>query len=237
MRWAKWRPIFHAQRSTFAELMMIQIAAAVRHAITLPPKGAADSRDVQACAAARSVGAGRVVVSNAVRGRHRLHPRLPDTRSASGKQARPSSRHHGRMVAERARKRPEHEDHQRQMHHQLREREPDDGRKARDRRARCRRRVTDIREAQPFVQAGASHPGRAKVTIEGRHPITRRRPVPLSASPAPAARPPSSRCAPSRRTRCRSDCRCKRHGLRTRRNRPPGSVTRSCRRPRDGART
>ncbi|OXJ08219.1 TetR family transcriptional regulator [Burkholderia sp. AU6039] len=30
----------HAQRSTFAELMMIQIAAAVRHAITLPPKAA-----------------------------------------------------------------------------------------------------------------------------------------------------------------------------------------------------
>ncbi|WP_175812520.1 TetR family transcriptional regulator [Burkholderia contaminans] len=30
----------HAQRSAFAELMMIQIAAAVRHAITLPPKAA-----------------------------------------------------------------------------------------------------------------------------------------------------------------------------------------------------
>ncbi|MGR8025090.1 TetR/AcrR family transcriptional regulator, partial [Burkholderia cenocepacia] len=29
-----------AQPSAFAELMMIQIAAAVRHAITLPPKAA-----------------------------------------------------------------------------------------------------------------------------------------------------------------------------------------------------
>ncbi|AOJ26824.1 TetR/AcrR family transcriptional regulator [Burkholderia seminalis] len=34
------RDTTHAQRSAFAELMMIQIAAAVRHAITLPPKAA-----------------------------------------------------------------------------------------------------------------------------------------------------------------------------------------------------
>ena len=35
------------------------------------------------------------------------------------------SRHHGRMVGQRAGKRPQHEKHQRQMHHQLSEREAD----------------------------------------------------------------------------------------------------------------